>query len=475
MNLLENYKNRIAVSEKYYAQKNGGAKMSNNKKMITAMCLDNTARFINESFKVAAGTQRADLGMYKNFTMDITSLTVPNLIVQDIFMTVPMQAITGYLTYMQYALGEPKGGAGGELEDAPFTSAMSKYDQSAWNVNNIINSPFVGLGKMTEERMNYSSQRVVETLDELQVCCDGTKKLKLSWAPVISAENMSVLDSEGNPTPVEVDKDGVIVSGAQKGDKIRYIYDNVYIPQEKLPSIVARMSGIALTAKARKLAIEYDTLAAFQSKQDYGLDFESTIAQQAQAELEYQIDSEAVYLVKEAGDALGNAHKVEWIDEELDTISYSMKAEGFARKLEQAKMIVYKATNKFLPNWMLVSPDVMPILTFVKGFEPAANAVANGPYVAGTVSGMKVIVSPILGEKVCYLGVLGNDGKTAVGVFAPYMPIVPSQLLQFADFRNSQGFASMYDMKIINPLLLAKIEVKEGNNAAMYELFGEEI
>ena len=55
------------------------------------------------------------------------------------------------------------------------------------------------------------------------------------------------------------------------------------------------------------------------------------------------------------------------------------------------------------------------------------------------------------------------------------MPIVPSQLLQFADFRNSQGFASMYDMKIINPLLLAKIEVKEGNNAAMYELFGEEI
>jgi hypothetical protein len=146
-----------------------------------------------------------------------------------------------------------------------------------------------------------------------------------------------------------------------------------------------------------------------------------------------------------------------------------MKAEGFARKLEQAKMIVYKATNKFLPNWMLVSPDMMPILQFVKGFQPAANAIANGPYVAGTVAGMKVIVSPILENKVCYLGVLGNDGKTAVGVFAPYMPIVPSQLLQFADMRNSQGFATMYDMKIINPLLLAKIDVEDGNDAALYE------
>ena len=63
MNLLENYKGRLAVSEKYFAQKNNGAKMSNSKKMVTAMCLDNTAKFINESFKVAACTQRADLGM----------------------------------------------------------------------------------------------------------------------------------------------------------------------------------------------------------------------------------------------------------------------------------------------------------------------------------------------------------------------------------------------------------------------------
>lgn len=268
MNLLENYKGRLAVAEKYFAQKNNGAKMSNSKKMVTAMCLDNTARYINESFKVAAGTQRADLGMYKNFVMDITSLTVPNLIVQDIFMTVPMTAITGYLTFMQYALGEPKGGAGGELEATEgyaYTSAMSKYDQSVWNANDIINSPFAGLGKMTPEREAYSSQRVVETLEEVEVCCDGTKALKLSWAPVIKAENMSKLDSEGNPGVVEVDKDGVVTSGAEAGDKIRYIYDNVYIPQKKLPSVVARMSGIPLTARVRKLAIEYDTLGAFQA------------------------------------------------------------------------------------------------------------------------------------------------------------------------------------------------------------------
>lgn len=53
--------------------------------------------------------------------------------------------------------------------------------------------------------------------------------------------------------------------------------------------------------------------------------------------------------------------------------------EGFARKLEQAKNAVYRATNRFMPNWMLVSPEVMPILTFVPGFQAASNAIANGP------------------------------------------------------------------------------------------------
>ena len=473
MNLLESYKGRLSISEKYYAQKNGGAKMSNSKKMLTAQCLHNTANFINEAFKVAAGTQRADLGMYKSFAMDITSLAVPNLIVNDIFMTVPMSSFSGYVTFMEYALGEPKGreggknefGAGGDLEEVPFTSAMSKYDQSAWNVHNKINSPFSGLGKMTEGRMMYSGQAVVEIL--------GDDK-KLAWTPVLKAFNMDNVNSEGQPAEVEVDAEGTVVVGAEAGDKIKYIYDNQYIPQEKLPSVVARMNGVALTARARRLAVEYSQFAAFQAKQDYGMDFESTIAQQAQAELEYEIDSEAVYLVKEAADELGDAHRVVWVDEELDTISYSMKAEGFARKIEQAKAIVYKNTGRFMPNWMLVSPDMMSIITFVPGFQAANNAIANGPYVAGTVAGMKVIVSPILGEKVCYLGVLGADGKTAVGVFAPYMPIVPTQLLGFADGRMSQGFSTLYDMKILNPLLLSKIEVLDGDEAADIKLVTED-
>ena len=96
MNLLESYKGRLSVSEKYYAQKNDGARLDNNKKMITAQCLDNVAKFLNEGFANSVGTQRSDLGKFKQFCLDITTLTMPNLIVNDLFIVQPMSSFSGY-------------------------------------------------------------------------------------------------------------------------------------------------------------------------------------------------------------------------------------------------------------------------------------------------------------------------------------------------------------------------------------------
>lgn len=156
------------------------------------------------------------------------------------------------------------------------------------------------------------------------------------------------------------------------------------------------------------------------------------------------------------------ADTITWADANPDTISYSMRAEGFARAIEQAKMKVFVRTQKLTPTWMLVSPDIMPVLTFVPGFKGNSNAITAGAYLAGDIAGLKVICSPAVAQGSAYLGVLGNDGVTATGVFAPYMPLVPTQLLGFADGTMTQGFSTLYDMKILNPALLQKIKVTTG-------------
>ena len=66
-NLVEAYKNRLAISESVYARDHNGEKMGNNKKMVVAKCLDNISNFMNEAFDSSTGTQRSDMGLFMKF------------------------------------------------------------------------------------------------------------------------------------------------------------------------------------------------------------------------------------------------------------------------------------------------------------------------------------------------------------------------------------------------------------------------
>lgn len=70
MTLLEQYKGRLAIAEKQYSQSHAGEKLTEAKKLATAVCLDNVSRFLNEAFENSVGTQRADLGLYKKFSLN---------------------------------------------------------------------------------------------------------------------------------------------------------------------------------------------------------------------------------------------------------------------------------------------------------------------------------------------------------------------------------------------------------------------
>jgi len=45
---------------------------------------------------------------------------------------------------------------------------------------------------------------------------------------------------------------------------------------------------------------------------------------------------------------------------------------------------------------------------------------------------------------------------SSVAVYAPYMACVPTMLLQGPDGATTQGFSTMYDLKILNENLIVK-------------------
>ena len=57
--------------------------------------------------------------------------------------------------------------------------------------------------------------------------------------------------------------------------------------------------------------------------------------------------------------------------------------EGFAEITSLAASIIYSKTQRYMPSYMLIAADILPILGFVSGWQPASVSRVNGPYFAG--------------------------------------------------------------------------------------------
>ena len=121
MNLLESYAKRLSVAESVYSDRNSGAKLSNTKKIALATVLNNTEKFLNEAFTNSVGTQRADMGAFKRFCLNLTTVTMPNLIASELVIVHPMTSMAGYISYLKFVKGTKKGESKrGDLVADPF-------------------------------------------------------------------------------------------------------------------------------------------------------------------------------------------------------------------------------------------------------------------------------------------------------------------------------------------------------------------
>ena len=215
------------------------------------------------------------------------------MIAQNLVLVKPMTNFNTVLYWREYALGTRKGGAGGIGEVAPFAGAMEAYDQTQWNARNIINGwGTADFMRMSEDRMNYTGERVTETIAD-----PAPAKFFASFGPVKKgafvdpatgvAHDVQVITAADPLNPVFYDiRDNFPVTasmtayqrGAEMedklqgrevtgyipaaGDRVAYVYDNAYIPAEQIPSVVMRMQKRPVQAKIRRINYMFSKLAA---------------------------------------------------------------------------------------------------------------------------------------------------------------------------------------------------------------------
>ena len=433
-NLLETYSRQLKIAEAYVANNFDGKKVSANTQLTTAVLLDNTNRFLTEAMNTQA-TERADLGDWKKFCLNLTNIAVPSLIANDLVIVHPMTSFSGSIAYLEY---------------------VSKTDKGGVKKGDLFNGVF-GLGEHSEARTAFTSQVIVETVGS-----DG----KVSLSPMATKRfNDGKADAKiirnGEVSYANV-VDGAI-EGVQAGDKVAYFSEEFqmeHVPAQDIPTIGPKMNRIALVAEPRRIAVRYDQITAFQAKTDYGFSLDKQIAEQACGELAYEIDTEIVEMLYNG--AKDNGDTLTWSKVLPVGVSKFEHYNGFLEVIEEAKAIIYNRTKKFHPNYMVIAADVLPVLRFVNGFTAVKNAKMNGPYKVGELDGLNIYVSPALASGDFFLGLNGSDMMSSAGVYAPYMAIVPTQLLGTPDGGLAQGFSTWYAKALLNKSLLVagKVEGK---------------
>ena len=435
-NLLETYSRQLKVAEAYVAKNFDGKQISANTQLTTAVLLDNTNRWMTESMNTQA-TARADLGDWKKFCLNLTNIAVPSLIANDLVIVHPMTSYSGSVAYLKY---------------------VSKSEKGDIKKGTEFNSVF-GLGMHSEARTAFTSQVIVETAGASGAVAltplhfeEGEGKF---FNPTDKKYYDAKITKKTDGSVVYANVSGSTITSLAEGDKVAYFskeFQMESVPATDIPTIGPKMERIALVAEPRRIAVRYDQITAFQAKTDYGFSLDKQIAEQACGELAYEIDTEIVEMLAQG--AKDNGVALEWSRELPVGVSKFEHYNGFLEVIEQAKAIIYNRTKKFHPNYMVIAADVLPVLRFVNGFTAVKNAKMNGPYKVGELDGLNVYVSPALGEGEFFLGLNGSDMMSSAGVYAPYMAIVPTQLLGTPDGGLAQGFSTWYAKALLNKNLL---------------------
>ena len=450
-NLLETYSRQLKVAEAYVAKNFEGRTMSSNTALTTAVLLDNTNRWMTESLNSQIGVEGRDvsMGAWKKFCLNLTNIAVPSLIANDLVIVHPMTSYSGSVAYLEY---------------------VSLTDKGDITKGTMFNSVF-GHGEMNDSRMNFTAPIAVETVTAEELAAGAFKPAADALAGGFKyvdgdAEKTAAYRITKKATGKVVYADAV--TGVEAGDKVAYKVDDGegvdrfqmdHVPAKEIPAIGPRMNHIPLVAEPRRIAVRYDQITAFQAKTDYGFSLDKQIAEQACGELAYEIDTEIVAMLKDGakeGTTADEFKALTWSKTLPAGVSKFEHYNGFLEVVEMAKAIIYNRTKKFHPNYMVIASDILPVLRFVNGFTAVKNAKMNGPYKVGELDGMNVYVSPMMESGEFFLGLNGNDMMSSAGVYAPYMAIVPTQLLGTPDGGMAQGFSTWYAKAILNKNLLVR-------------------
>ena len=434
---IQRHLGRINLAEK--VQNKIGKTLTLEKKTALATCLENTRQILESATNVSNIPS-------KTFFLDMITSVVPNLIASDLVSTQALDAKAGMISYLRFLYGTNKGQVNaGQM----FTNSMYTGRSDA----------------------NYTSRKVDGEIIADGVSFDftpvlpGTVEVNNDGAILKDDANGNIVD-ETNAVVGTIDyaTGTVTCDTLADGASVTYEYNNEELPLRNhngstVPEISLELAQLPVYAKSRKLAAYWGFDAAYDLKKQYGQDIEKVISTQAAGEIAHEIDTEiCLDLYKKAGAGA----EIRWSKTAPHGVTLMDHYDSFMITLTEGQNAIYGATQRVRPNWIVCGLNVMSVIQNMRNFDGANTSKAVGPHMFGTLGGTyKCYVVPAMDPDAFLMGYKGTNFLETGYVYAPYMPLLTTDLLMPSDFRGQQGYATSYGLKMVNNKMYLRGRITE--------------
>lgn len=415
---LKLHEARIAAAEN--VRKKRGLDTNFEKKLATAVCLENTRRQIRAMEALSgSATQPSSVGQYKRFAMDMVATLVPNMIASDLVSVQAIDNRVGMINILEYQYGSNKGAA---KDGQVFASPLAYQGMTP----------------------DYTSAATSETL--------ASGQTELSWKPV-HPETLHVYRAGVEVEGITVDVEGKLTGDVQEGDIVTYLYDNETVPVAA-PTMKLDIRSIPVETKSRKLAAIWSFDAQYELMKEYGSDMQTMLATQATAEIQQELDNEITFDLYKAANA---GPEITWSRMQPTGVSQADHYDSFYAKIVEGSNQIFAATRRARANWMVCGLNVASVLQVMRNFDASEDTTAIGPHFIGTLGQIRCYVNPNYDPNTFVLGYKGPNMIDAGYVYAPYMPILTTGMITLADdFAAREGWATTYGTKLINNRLYVR-------------------
>ena len=408
-----------------------------------AVLLHNTQSMLQRTDEA---TQPADVQNFKKQALALVSAVIPNLISEELVTVQPLQLKIGQVFFLKYMYGTNKGKI--KAGDVAFDRYGRPVNEINYSSEIVEGEEFAtGDGEEVDFEGNLAFIRVrhINAINGIAVECDAKGNIQgAGVSGKVDLEtgklNLKFTKAPGDGEVVEVD----------------YEYDLESVLPNTIPEVQLQLSETTLKARPRKLKTLYSFDAGQDLMRQQGVDIDESLLEAAVSSIRAEIDAEIINdLWVQAG--LTSTWNNQWDKTSgLSKREYNMT---FIDEITAAGNAMFEVTRRCQPNFLVVGRLAADALDSIGAprFQAVANVGGTGAFFAGVLDGrIRVYKNPYFQANQYLLGYRGDTLIDAGYVYAPYIPIMTTNLLMAEDFVGRRGYATSYAKKMLQPQLYIK-------------------